>query len=315
MYRVLFGKDAEVPRPCKDVLILVLALELTFNSDCDIRPDPGHFAKLEDCLLQILPEKLPQDINEGLMRVKQPLDEDQQKRLPEIIRHALEEAIPDCLNKFFSSMPSSMPHTVDSGYVSVEPEPSEVGQPSTERYTPNCFVPNADNRVPFTGTESNQIVGYAPSHTSGAFTSHDISNGATSVDNVLECYDDFSTLLYPLEPWQVVPPEITGTTEFASNLRPLQEMPSSVGERNSQQYRNPHADPSIMVPPIIINPREQVGENAGRWDQFGIFEYSAGGPSDMSQQMGAVGKQRVTGNSEQGVGRIYQSWDVPGRMN
>ena len=264
------------------------------QADYDVQPDPNHFTKLEDCLLQILPEKLPQDINEGLMRVKQPLDEDQRKRLPEIIRHALEEAIPDCLTRFFSSMPSSIPQAevhppyhADSGYVSVEPEPSEVGQPSTGLYTPNYSVSNIDKGVPFIRTESNQIAGYPPPHANGASNSHDYSNSATSIVNVTECYDDFSTLLYPQEPWQVLPSEIIVGTEFPSNLRPFQEITSSVGGRSSQhgvipQCRNPQAGPSISVPSILINPTEQVGENAGQWDRFEFFEYSPAGRGNMS---------------------------------
>jgi hypothetical protein len=262
---------------------------INIQADCDIQPDPDHFAKLEYCLLQILPEKLPQDINEGLMRVKQPLDDDQRKRLPEIIRHALEEAIPDCLTRFLSSLPSSTTHTyhADSGYVSVEPESSEVGQPSTRLYTPEYPVSNIDKGVPFTNTKSNQIAGYTPSHASGTSNSHDLSNGATSAVNATECNDDFSTLLYPPEPWEALPSEVIGDTEFPSNLRPFQEIASSVGERSCQQgvlsqRRNPQADPLITVPSIIIDPTEQVGENVGPWDQFVFYDHSAAGHGNIS---------------------------------
>ncbi len=308
MYRVLFGKDTEVPRPCKNVLILALFFGTDIQADCDIQPDPDHFAKLEDCLLRILPEKLPQDINDGLMRIKQPLDDDQRERLPEIIRHALEEAIPDCLSRFFSSMPSSMPRTevhpsyhVDSGYVSVEPEPSEVGQSSAPQYTPNYSISNTDKAVPFTGTKANQIAGYTPSHTNGVSNSLDYSNGTASVVNVTECYHDFSTLLYPLEPWQALPSDITGGTEFASTLPPLQEITSAERSTQMSQCRNPQAGSSMSVPSILINSTEQIGENAAPWDQFVFFEYSPAG--------------RGAGNGEAGVGRVSESWDVPGQMS
>jgi hypothetical protein len=245
------------------------------------------------------------------MRVKQPLDEDQRKRLPEIIRHALEEAIPDCLTRFFSSVPSSMPRAeVDSGYVSVEPEPSEVGQPSTERYTPNYSVPNVDKGSPFTGKKGNQIVDYTPSHISGASNSHDCSNDATSVVNVTECFVDFSTLLYPQEPWEVLPPESTGATESASNLRQFQGSSQQV---DISQFRNPHAGSSFTVPSIIINPTEQVGENTGLWNPFEFFEYSAVGRDNMSQLIGAVSEQQVIGNGEPGVGRGNQNWNAHGQ--
>jgi hypothetical protein len=255
------------------------------------------------------------------MRVKQPLDEDQRKRLPEIIRHALEEAIPDCLTRFFSSMPSSTPQSevhppyhADSGYVSVEPEPSEVGQPSTRLYTPNYSVSNIDKGVSSIITKSNQIAGYPPSRTSVS-NSHDYSNGTTSIVNVTECYDDFSTLLYPPEPWEAVPSEIIGGTEFPSNLRSLQGIASNVGEGSSQQgvipqCRNPEAGPSMSVPSIMINPTEHIAENAGQWDQFVFFDYPAAGRGNMSQHIGVAGERQVTGNGKQGVGRINQSWDA-----